>query len=61
MKTREELEAMTVKKLRRYVIDTGNSFPYLGETKKAEIIDKLMKIRAEREDTKPASPPKEEP
>ncbi|ADO70397.1 conserved uncharacterized protein [Stigmatella aurantiaca DW4/3-1] len=52
---------MTVKKLRRYVIDTGNSFPYLGETKKAEIIDKLMKIRAEREDTKPASPPKEEP
>ncbi|RKG90391.1 hypothetical protein D7W82_03595 [Corallococcus sp. CA049B] len=53
MKTREELETMTVKKLRRYVIDTGNSFPYLGETKKAEIIDKLMKFRAEREDTKP--------
>ncbi|WP_254361084.1 hypothetical protein [Corallococcus exiguus] len=45
---------MTVKKLRRYVIDTGNSFPYLGETKKAEIIDKLMKIQAEREGTKPA-------
>ncbi|NRD68556.1 hypothetical protein HRD49_43240 [Corallococcus exiguus] len=54
MKTREELETMTVKKLRRYVIDTGNSFPYLGETKKAEIIDKLMKIQAEREGTKPA-------
>ncbi|NVJ27628.1 hypothetical protein HUW62_41085 [Myxococcus sp. AM011] len=53
MKTREELETMTVKKLRRYVIDNGLSFPHLGQTKKAEIIDKLMKIRAEREDTKP--------
>ncbi|WP_246137775.1 hypothetical protein [Myxococcus llanfairpwllgwyngyllgogerychwyrndrobwllllantysiliogogogochensis] len=50
---------MTVKKLRRYVIDTGNSFPYLGETKKAKIIDKLMKIRAEREDTKPTPTAKE--
>ncbi|ATB45929.1 hypothetical protein [Corallococcus macrosporus] len=52
MKTRSELEAMTVKKLRRYVIDTGNSFPYLEETRKAEIIDKLMKIRAAQEDAK---------
>jgi|GEM_PF-4078741 len=56
MKTRIELEAMTVKQLRRYVIDRGLSFPYLGETTKAEIIDKLMQIRAEREDETPAPP-----
>ncbi|MFP2902922.1 MULTISPECIES: hypothetical protein [Myxococcaceae] len=52
---------MTVKKLRRYVIDTGNSFPYLGETRKSEIIDKLMKIQAEREGTKPAPASKRAP
>ncbi|TQF09170.1 hypothetical protein FJV41_46005 [Myxococcus llanfairpwllgwyngyllgogerychwyrndrobwllllantysiliogogogochensis] len=61
MKTRSELEAMTVKKLRRYVIDSGNSFPHLGETKKADIIERLMKIRAAQEDAKPAPTTKEAP
>lgn len=56
MKTRSELEAMTVKKLRRYVIDRGLSFPYLSECTKAEIINKLFQFRAAREDDTPAPP-----
>ncbi|RJS13004.1 hypothetical protein DRW03_36310 [Corallococcus sp. H22C18031201] len=59
MKTRSELESMTVKTLRRYVIDRGLSFPYLGECTKAEIINKLIQFRAAREDNTPA-PPKAE-
>ncbi|CAM4543679.1 hypothetical protein MYXA107069_37490 [Myxococcus xanthus] len=59
MKTRSELDAMTVKQLRRYVIDRGLSFPYLGESKKAEIINKLIQFRAARED-ETSAPPKAE-
>ncbi|WNM70234.1 hypothetical protein [Myxococcus phage Mx1] len=47
-KPRSELELMTLKELRRYVIDSGYGVTYLGERKKGEIVDIIVGINREK-------------
>lgn len=47
-KTRTQLEAMSVKELRRYAIDEGYGITYLGERRKADIVKILLECEATR-------------
>ncbi|MCZ8254531.1 MAG: hypothetical protein O9327_02465 [Polaromonas sp.] len=63
-KPRHELQALSVKDLRRYAIDQGYGITYLSERKKASIIDIIVECdqaRTQREAQKSAQVPAQAP